>query len=87
MAMTGEPFCKSAYESFYLMLRNASLFSVFTGVGGIFFTFGRLFIAGISALIGYLFVSKVAYYATSIYSPIAVTCVREEVKSTQNIFL
>lgn len=76
MAITGQGFCSSAYDSFYLVFRNAGRFAALEYVGVIIMFFGKLFIAGCSGLICYIILNKVDYFSTQIYSPVIPTIVR-----------
>eukprot|EP01017_Pseudomicrothorax_dubius_P034346 TRINITY_DN4696_c0_g1_i13.p1 TRINITY_DN4696_c0_g1~~TRINITY_DN4696_c0_g1_i13.p1 ORF type:complete len:190 (+),score=34.81 TRINITY_DN4696_c0_g1_i13:484-1053(+) len=69
IALTGENFCTSARESFFLVLRNSLRYAVTTGLGGIFIMVGRAFIAVLTTVIGYFIITRVSAYSTKIVSP------------------
>lgn len=54
IALTGENFCKSAWLSFWLIVRNAARFSVVSGIGFILMFLGKGVVIILSAWIGYI---------------------------------
>lgn len=76
IAITGENFCQAAWESFYLILRNAGRFAALDTVGAIVLFFGKVFIAGLTGLICYIIMIKADYFKTEIYSPVVPTIVK-----------
>jgi len=69
IALTGKNFCSSAKDAFFLILRNPLRFGVVNGIGAIFIFFGKIFVAAITALIGFLVITKVDRYSAELYSP------------------
>ena len=69
MALSGKNFCASAKDAFFLILRNPVRFGVVGGIGSIFTLFGKVFVASITALIGFLVITKVDRYSEELYSP------------------
>ena len=57
MALTGESFCQSARDGFYMMMRNISRFAITEGVGSMVSFLGVLFITAASTTVGYLWVT------------------------------
>lgn len=57
MALEGKPFCASAHDGFYLVMRNKITFSVVSYVGQIFVFFSMLFICVTSTIIGYIMIN------------------------------
>ncbi len=81
MSITGQNFCSSAYDSFYLVFRNAGRFAAFEYLGTIIMFFGKLFIAGCSGIICYVILIKVDYFSKQIYSPIIPTLVKKIIEN------
>jgi len=69
IALTGKSFCGAAKDAFFLILRNPLRFGLVSGIGGIFVFFGKVFVAAITALIGFLVITKWSRYSDSLYSP------------------
>eukprot|EP00828_Plagiopyla_frontata_P007857 TRINITY_DN1379_c0_g1_i1.p1 TRINITY_DN1379_c0_g1~~TRINITY_DN1379_c0_g1_i1.p1 ORF type:complete len:138 (+),score=19.72 TRINITY_DN1379_c0_g1_i1:141-554(+) len=65
--------CKSAFDSFYLMIRNPFAFTALGGVGQIFMFLGKLGIASSTALIGYCIITYSSTYKNKIFSPFVPT--------------
>lgn len=75
IAMTGKNFCSSAKDAFNLAMRNLSRYSVVAGIGEIFVSFGRICIALLTAVIGYLLITKIKSFSSKISSPVYPTIV------------
>jgi len=75
IALTGKNFCMSAKEAFFLILRNPLRFGVVNGIGAIFIFFGKIFVASVTALIGFLVITKVDTFSDELYSPFIPTFV------------
>jgi len=69
IALTGKNFCSSAKAAFFLILRNPLRFSIVGGIGSIFVLFGKVFIAAMTALAGFLVITKWDRFSDSLYSP------------------
>ena len=54
IAITGENFCKSAWLTFWLIVRNAGRFTVVSGIGFILMFLGKAVVIILSGWIGYL---------------------------------
>jgi hypothetical protein len=75
IALTGKSFCPAAKDAFFLILRNPVRFGLVAGIGGIFVFFGKVFVASITALTGFLVITKWDKFSTSLYSPFVPTIV------------
>jgi len=75
IALTGKNFCMAAKDAFFLILRNPLRFGVVNGIGAIFIFFGKVFVASITALIGFLVITKVDTFSDELYSPFIPTFV------------
>lgn len=69
IALSGQGFCRSAYEAFYLIVRNAAQFAVTHLIGKIFCFFGACFITATSTAIGYYIITSAEPYKSHIFSP------------------
>jgi choline transporter-like protein 2/4/5 len=69
IALTGKNFCSSAKDGFFLVLRNPLRFGVVSGIGSIFVMFGKVFIAAITALAGFIAITKWDHFNKELYSP------------------
>jgi choline transporter-like protein 2/4/5 len=69
MALSGKNFCASAKDAFFLILRNPLRFGVVGGIGSIFVLFGKVFVASITSLIGFLVITKWDRFSDELYSP------------------
>jgi len=67
-ALMGTKFCKSAYEAFMLILRNALRIAALAGIGGIINLIGVVMITVGTAFVGYLIL--LGMYGDKINSPI-----------------
>lgn len=61
-AMESKHFCHSAKDAFGLMTNNIVLFGIADGIGAIFTSLGRVFIALVTALIGFLIINYLPHY-------------------------
>lgn len=57
MALTGKNFCKSAYDAFYLILRNVAQFGVTQFIGKLFCLLGTCFITAAGTSCGYYIIT------------------------------
>ena len=73
--MKGKSFCSAAFDAFTLILRNALRFSAVAGIGAFIIFLGRVFVCLMTALIGYILITKVPTYADAINSPVYPTVV------------
>jgi len=69
IALTGKNFCFAAKDAFFLILRNPIRFSVVGGIGSVFVLFGKVFVASITALAGFLVITRWDRFNDSLYSP------------------
>jgi len=69
IALTGKSFCFAAKDGFFLVMKNPLRFGVLASIGSIFILFGKLFIAAISTLIGFVIITNASAYENKIYSP------------------
>jgi hypothetical protein len=75
IALTGKSFCGAAKDGFFLVLRNPLRFGILAGIGSIFVMFGKVFVAAITALIGFLVITKWDKFNDGLYSPFIPTAV------------
>jgi hypothetical protein len=75
MAITGESFCSSAHQAFYLIFRSGREYAITHGVGYLIMLFGKLCIALICTFAGYLMISHIESISESIYSPFVPTVI------------
>ncbi|KAL4476085.1 hypothetical protein ABPG74_009818 [Tetrahymena malaccensis] len=68
IGLSGNSFCTSAKDAFFLISRNAAQFSITQGIGRIFVFFGKFFITFFSAIMGYLIITNMTTYSEKIYS-------------------
>jgi len=73
IALTNNPFFKSAWNAFALMLKHAHRFGLGNSVGFIFMLFGCALIASVNCFASYIFLTN--YTALTITEPIAPTVV------------
>lgn len=71
--MTSKGFWSSSQDAFFLMLRNAARFTIAGGIGDIFVVLGKIFITGITALIGYSIITQYPVYSQNLTSPVVPT--------------
>ncbi len=70
MALNGENFCKSAWLSFWLIVRNAGRFSVVSGIGFILMFIGKAVVIIVSGWIGYIILMNEPNLKENLQSPI-----------------
>ena len=63
MAITGEGFCSSAHQAFYLVMRSSMEYAISHGVGHVIMFFGKLFISAVCTFSGYLLITEVDYFS------------------------
>ena len=73
IAITGQNFCSSAQEAFYLMLRSSGQFFISHGTTKLFINAGVILIITICTFIGYLFITNISPYRNEIQSPVFMT--------------
>jgi solute carrier family 44 (choline transporter-like protein), member 2/4/5 len=73
IALEGKSFCSAARDAFYLSYRNLALFGIVKSLANIFVLFSSLMISSLTALVGYLLITNIDQYSTSIYSPVIPT--------------
>jgi len=69
IALTGKNFCLAAKDGFFLVLRNPLRIGALATIGSIFILFGKIFIASITALAAFLYVTKGSQYENKLYNP------------------
>jgi len=75
IALTGKSFCGAARAAFSLILKNPLRMGVVASIGGIFVLFGKIFVAGITALGAFYTITSLDTFSTQIYSPFIPTIV------------
>ena len=73
MAISGNNFCESAKEGFYLVLRSTTQFAITHGTTRVFMAVGKVLIIAITCFMGYLAITEIADYRNKIYSPVFLT--------------
>jgi len=73
IAITGQNFCSSAQEAFYLMLRSSAQFFISHGTTKLFINVGVILIVTICTTIGYFFITSISPYDQEIQSPVFLT--------------
>lgn len=63
MAITGNGFCTSAHDAFYLILRSSTQYAITHGVGHLIMFFGKLLITVICTFGGYILVTSIDIYS------------------------
>jgi hypothetical protein len=74
IALSGKSFCGAAKDAFSLIMRNPLRMGVVTSLGGIFVLFGKIFIASLTALAGFLVITNWDKF-NQIYSPFIPTII------------
>ena len=77
--MKGSNFCSAAMDAFMLILRNVLRFSAVEGIGAFIIFLGRVFVCVVTALIGYLIITKVPSFADEINSPVYPSVVKYKI--------
>lgn len=75
MAITGEGFCTSAHQAFYLIVRSSAEYAISHGVGHLIMFFGKLLITVLCTFCGYLMITQIDFFASQIFSPVMPTIV------------
>lgn len=70
IALTGKNFCAAAKDAFFLIIHNPLRFGVTQGIGALMILFGKIFIASMATLIGYIIIQNAAAYKDSVESPL-----------------
>ena len=71
VALTGNSFCESAVIGAVLTLKHAATFVITQGVGSFISFLGKIVIAGVNTLLGYLIITEDKNISDNIESPIA----------------
>jgi hypothetical protein len=79
MAITGEGFCSSAHQAFYLIFRSSREYSITHGVGSLIMFFGKLLVSLSCTACGYLIITSTDYFSTNIYSAFMPTVVIDSI--------
>ena len=69
MALTSDNFCISAMTAFIMILKNAEKFSIVSGIGNIFIILGKMTIASLTTLIGFVIIENWDEIHSAIDSP------------------
>lgn len=69
IAINSEHFCVAAREAFIIILRNPIEFALVHSFGEAFMFIGKVFIASLSTLIGYIIITQADRYSEELYSP------------------
>ena len=75
MALRGKNFCRSAFDGFATVIRNLGRWTALSLIGGVFNLIGKLFIAVITGLLGYIIITQAEQYNSKLNSPILPTVV------------
>ena len=75
IALRGKSFCTSAFDGFAIVIRNLGRWTILTMIGGIFNSIGKLFIAGVTGVAGYVIITEVTKYSEKLNSPLLPTLV------------
>lgn len=73
IALLGKSFCKSAFNAFMLILRNAATIGILGGIGMVVYVLGTLFITVATGVLGYMILTYT--YVEEISSPVVPTIV------------
>ena len=69
VALSSKNFCRSAFNAFMLIVKNALRFGFVHSIGAIFMFLGRLFIICVNALLCYVMLTRWEKYASQVSSP------------------
>lgn len=58
MAISGEGFCTSAHQAFYLALRSSAEYAITHGVGHTLMFFGKLLVSVVVTILTYILVNE-----------------------------
>jgi len=75
IALRGKNFCTSAFDGFAIVIRNLGRWSILGVIGGVFNLIGKLFIAALTGLIGYVIITEADTYNDELNSPILPTLI------------
>ncbi len=75
IAITGNSFCVAAKDAFFIILRNAFLFTIAAGLGEVFMTVGKVFICAFSTFACYTILTTSDIYEDKVFYPLAVMLV------------
>lgn len=75
IALKGRSFCRSAFDGFAIIIRNLGRWTALTAIGGVFNMIGKVFIAGLTGVCGYLIITKAEVYSSKLNSPLLPTLV------------
>jgi solute carrier family 44 (choline transporter-like protein), member 2/4/5 len=70
MAISGEGFCSSAHQAFYLAMRSAGEYAITHGVGHTLMFFGKLLVSVLVTLFTYILAANLNDFKEDIYSPL-----------------
>jgi solute carrier family 44 (choline transporter-like protein), member 2/4/5 len=70
VAITGKHFCSSCKQGLYLIMRHPLKFGLVGVLGEVFVFLGKIFVAVITTVAGYLVVTNHSYYQENLYSPV-----------------
>jgi hypothetical protein len=69
IALTGKNFCSAAKDGFFLVIRNPLRMGALATIGSIFVFFGKIFIAALTAMAAFIYLTKGSQYTNKLYSP------------------
>jgi len=69
IALTGKNFCLAAKDGFFLVLRNPLRIGALATIGSIFILFGKVFIASVTSLAAFMYLTKGEQYKDKLYNP------------------
>jgi len=70
IALASENFCTSAFNAFVLILKHSAKFTMVQGIGNIFMFLGKMTIASLTTLIGFLIIENWVQIEESLNSPV-----------------
>ena len=70
MAISGEGFCTSAHQAFYLAMRSSAEYSITHGVGHALMLFSKLLVSVLVTLLAYVLVVGLEEFKEAVYSPL-----------------
>jgi len=76
MAISGEGFCTSAHQAFYLAMRSSSEYAITHGVGHTLMFFSKLLVSVIVTIFAYALVIGLDEFNDEVYSPLTPAIVR-----------
>lgn len=75
MAIHSDNFCLSCVESMKLFIQNPMKFGLLSSLGGIFVFIGKVFVCGVTGLVGYFVISNDSAMMSQLNSVLFVTIV------------